>query len=738
MLGNRNESSARCLSGPRSKQRWIPFLELLEHRLAPTGTTVLVPLDRIADEFGNQIITVQAYETSARAAFGIFDTGASALTFSAGDQARFSALGVPIPIKVPRGAEAEGLGGTIIGDVSNPGTILADGLHAANLSFDSLGHAQFAIQFGSGSAYTPRIQAFVGTQDGSPLLPTITGMQILNGGLAALVTMSGATLDFSQAIPNLVLSLPDLSFVPSGTALTVGPDSQNPVRVPLTLVGFDNYLSPGNSISEARVPVQNDVSLFNGRHGSIKEQSFLFDTGAQVTVISTRDAQALGLDLQHPEFSTLLEGVGGSQRVGGYTIAELDLPTSDGGSVRFGDVPVFVADLGQGVDGVLGMNLLNTATAMLYDPFGTGGASVSFTFSRLAHAAAGDPPDLVSKLDRLGVSFAGAIQGSQLPGLALNTGKVSGQVFVDYNGNGVAEQGEPGLAGQTVFLDLNNSGQLDPGDPTATTDPNGFYQFTGLAAGTYTVRELLPAGFTVLGSFGASTRVVLPGGGTVNAVSFANLAMQPNPTAAFVAELYGDLLDRAPDAAGLANWVAQVNQGMPREEAARVIWDSAEHRGLEVDSYYQNFLHRPADAAGRMGWVSALLSGLSEGQVEQGFLMSPEYQVTHASDSTLIAGLYGDVLGRQPSSADSVAWELAIQNGTARAQILQAILTSDESYLHSLDAFYEGFLHRLPDVAGQQTWLTLLRAGRICPEQAGEALLGSNEFFSWAGQLSRS
>src|SRR5207245_11187077 len=97
----------RPLSEPRAR----PRLELLEPRLAPTGTTVFIRLDTIADEFGNQIITVQGYESDARSAFGIFDTGASALTFSAGDQGRFTSLGIPIPIKVFRGAVAEGLGG---------------------------------------------------------------------------------------------------------------------------------------------------------------------------------------------------------------------------------------------------------------------------------------------------------------------------------------------------------------------------------------------------------------------------------------------------------------------------------------------------------------------------------------------------------------------------------------------------------------------------------------------------
>jgi hypothetical protein len=713
-------------------------LELLEQRLAPTGTTVFIRLDTVADEFGNQIITVQGYESDARSAFGIFDTGASALTFSAGDQGRFTSQGIPIPIKVFRGAVAEGLGGPIVGDVSNPGTILVDGLHAAGLSFDSLGHARFTIQFTSGSAATPGIQAFVGTPDGSPSMPTITGMPILDSGLAALINMQGATLDFSQVIPDLVLSMPDVSFVASGTALPAGPDGQGPVRIPLTLVGYDNYLAPGNSITEARVPFQNNVSLLNHNYGSISGQSFLFDTGAQVTVISTADAKALGLDLQHPQFSTFLAGVGGSQRVGGYIIDELDLPTSDGGGLHFTNVPVFVADLGAGLDGVLGMNLFNTATGMLYDPFGPGLASLSLTFSKLGRTAEGATPDIIAKLDRLGVPFAAALHGSQLPGFTLGTGTISGQVFLDFNGNGIVDPGEPGVAGQTVFLDLRNSGQLDPGDPTTTTDQNGFYQFTGLAPGIYALRELPSAGLATIEPGRAFSTVVVPQGSTTQNVNLGNFGMQPDATTAFVAELYGTLLDRAPDAVGLKQWVQKLNQGLSRESVARAIWESAEHRGLQVDSYYHLFLNRPADPAGRQSWVSAFLSGLSEDQVEQRFLISPEYQQNHRDDSAFLSGLYENVLGRQKDTAGSLVWQTALQQGMARATVALAFLTSAESNLRTLDRYYGDFLHRSPDAAGEQTWMTLLESGHVSLEQVGGSFLGSAEFFAWAKQLSQS
>jgi hypothetical protein len=52
------------------------------------------------------------------------------------------------------------------------------------------------------------------------------------------------------------------------------------------------------------------------------------------------------------------------------------------------------------------------------------------------------------------------------------------------------------LSGWTVYLDTNGNGTLDSGEPTAVSGSNGYYAFTDLAAGTYTVREVVQAGWS--------------------------------------------------------------------------------------------------------------------------------------------------------------------------------------------------------------------------------------------------
>ncbi len=79
-----------------------------------------------------------------------------------------------------------------------------------------------------------------------------------------------------------------------------------------------------------------------------------------------------------------------------------------------------------------------------------------------------------------------------------DTGIIFGQVFNDLNNNGVFDAGtlESGIPGVTVYLDLNNSGSYVAGDPTAITDSRGYFQFPDVTPGSYTVRQIVPSGYT--------------------------------------------------------------------------------------------------------------------------------------------------------------------------------------------------------------------------------------------------
>src|SRR5262249_17998963 len=72
---------------------------------------------------------------------------------------------------------------------------------------------------------------------------------------------------------------------------------------------------------------------------------------------------------------------------------------------------------------------------------------------------------------------------------------LSGYVYFDANQNGVLDAGEAGIGGVWIRL----TGVDDQGhavDVSVQTDENGFYLFSGLRPGTYSLTEAQPAGYS--------------------------------------------------------------------------------------------------------------------------------------------------------------------------------------------------------------------------------------------------
>jgi hypothetical protein len=96
------------------------------------------------------------------------------------------------------------------------------------------------------------------------------------------------------------------------------------------------------------------------------------------------------------------------------------------------------------------------------------------------------------------VNFGGGAKGNvgPIPPLTVCTGKIGDFVWNDSNQNGIQDPGEPGINGVTLTLN-------GPGGPQVTVTGNnpvggapGYYQFTDLCAGTYTVTVTPPPGMT--------------------------------------------------------------------------------------------------------------------------------------------------------------------------------------------------------------------------------------------------
>ena len=130
---------------------------------------------------------------------------------------------------------------------------------------------------------------------------------------------------------------------------------------------------------------------------------------------------------------------------------------------------------------------------------------------------------------------------------------VGGEVFLDGNGNGVLNSGEPGLSGWTVNL-LNSSSQ---NIGTFKTSTSGDFSFTGVRPGTYTVQLVQQSGYDA--TTPTSSSITITSGENVPNVNFGEFM-----PVTVSGEVFDDLTDSGKFVSGdsgLSGWTVKLVQG---------------------------------------------------------------------------------------------------------------------------------------------------------------------------------
>jgi hypothetical protein len=124
-----------------------------------------------------------------------------------------------------------------------------------------------------------------------------------------------------------------------------------------------------------------------------------------------------------------------------------------------------------------------------------------------------------------------------------------------------------------------------------------------------------------------------------------------------VTDLYLHILDRAPDAGGLAYWIGRLGAGDRVASVAVSIYGSPEYYAEAgstpagyVDALYESVLDRAAEPAGRAYWIDRLGAGTSRWVVARNLFLSFEAR------SRRVDALYLTLLGRPASVADRAYW----------------------------------------------------------------------------------
>ena len=91
------------------------------------------------------------------------------------------------------------------------------------------------------------------------------------------------------------------------------------------------------------------------------------------------------------------------------------------------------------------------------------------------------------------------------------------------------------------------------------------------------------------------------------------------------------------------------------------------------------------------------------------FTTSAEYLQAHPNSAAFVEGLYQDLLQRNPGSSEVALWVNQLQSGQSQATVAAQIVQSQEANLEVIDNYYQDYLGRAADPAGQQYALGLLQ-----------------------------
>lgn len=136
-------------------------------------------------------------------------------------------------------------------------------------------------------------------------------------------------------------------------------------HVPVT---WTNFISGPTVPTEGLNPVVKGVTA-KGPNGLNVTNDWLFDSGAQSTILSPAMATQMGVDLNNPIDLLFVGGVGGSIAIYyEFQLSNIVLPLSNGDRLVFNDPYVYVpvgSSLPAGLTGILGANLFMQSTSSI-------------------------------------------------------------------------------------------------------------------------------------------------------------------------------------------------------------------------------------------------------------------------------------------------------------------------------------------------------------------------------------
>ena len=301
---------------------------------------------------------------------GILDTGASSHVISY-DSATLTGI-YASDLVTTNTIDITGVTGPVNVFVSEPLGLFFDGLAAIDPCTLLINPSNLLGEYNVAVSMAPSYEPDVPTAIGTPFAVYYTAV-IDNANQISInrnsTEYSGPAVRFydnyDPAIPEYSISIPlelrplggvNVQYIP--TIDPLDPFNLEP-QSPSTIVG---------NLSQS-VFFVHSVDIYEGINSALDKNRFMFDTGAQVSLIGSRIASRLHFNPDYPEFLVEISGINGQTiKVPGFTIDRIVIPAIGDWFIAT-DVPMILLDVfspeGGTLDGIIGMNLFTKFNMVL-------------------------------------------------------------------------------------------------------------------------------------------------------------------------------------------------------------------------------------------------------------------------------------------------------------------------------------------------------------------------------------
>ncbi len=159
---------------------------------------------------------------------------------------------------------------------------------------------------------------------------------------------------------------------------------------------------------------------------------------------------------------------------------------------------------------------------------------------------------------------------------------------------------------------------------------------------------------------------------------------------------------------------------------------SDENDSAFISQAYLTYLGRSAGADEVSYWLPQMRAGaVTDEQLEAQFVGSPEYIAAHGgAEAGWVTGMYRDLLGRTPSSAEVNGWVAQLNAGVPATSIAFGFAAGAEREGIRVRQNYQTYLGRSPISAEVNSWVDQFVNHGMTTETMAAAFVGSREFFN--------